>query len=944
VGDDPIDLGSLIRADDADGVLRSLRSSGGDDSAMAGGAIDLATAVLQSEPVTAERALTVAEQLVGESSRCEALPIIASAAYLRARLAVNGGEPDRALGLIEASRSAWAELGRPLDAMRTELGRMHVLDDLGRHHDAADAAGDLLLALDDIEPGLEPVDAAPAAWLRGAALENLGVAAGFTGRHEQALDAYQQAEELYRSIGDAEDVARCQANRGVELVAMGRALDGLSVLEAAAEAFLVAGNRLDHAKCLGHAVDAELLLGRYSRCLERSETARLALADLGARSERCRVELRTIQAYLGLNLVEEAEGLAVDTEAELAELGLRHDLTECRWLRGLARLRTGRADDALALLVAATEEAMELDDPPLVARILLARSEAADATGDRAEARSAAIRAAELLEGGDRPIDELAVRLHLAELDDGPNAAAHLQRSVDLSAELGLAHVRYPVLLARGRAARRAGRLDDAMSLLHEAAETVEGLRGLIADEAVRTSYLAGRTTAHTELIGILLQSGTDEAVLEAFELAERSKARTLADLLAGTVSAPPSAEPGQRSEDLVDLDAAYSALVAGSPLTAERRQAIHHRAVDLERRLLVARHRSSVQAGVGPAVERPEIRRPGPHDRVIEYHVVDQRLVAFVWSDGRLRSVDADIDVAEVDRRVAIWEQQVQRRLLVRNLAMDGAAALLDGATDALRQLWSLLLEPAVALMDEHGGDITIVPHGPLSAVPFHALGGPDGATIDDWTITVAPSFEVASRLEARPAEVRPRGAIIVGVSDEMTPAVEGEARRLAATLPGSRLLLGADATTDRLQAELASPADVIHLACHGLHRAANPMFSALRLADGWLSAADVLSFELDRSLVVLSACESGRQGGPGTRDEAIGLARSFLAAGAAAVVVSLWLADDQITAELMDEFYRGLAAGGRPAAALRSAQLALRERRPHPVDWAPFVAYGDH
>lgn len=75
---------------------------------------------------------------------------------------------------------------------------------------------------------------------------------------------------------------------------------------------------------------------------------------------------------------------------------------------------------------------------------------------------------------------------------------------------------------------------------------------------------------------------------------------------------------------------------------------------------------------------------------------------------------------------------------------------------------------------------------------------------------------------------------------------------------------------------------------------------------------------------------------------DEALGMARAFLAAGALTVVVSLWLVDDESTADLMATWYAGLGAGERPAQALRRAQLGVRDRFPHPFHWAPFVLVG--
>ena len=55
------------------------------------------------------------------------------------------------------------------------------------------------------------------------------------------------------------------------------------------------------------------------------------------------------------------------------------------------------------------------------------------------------------------------------------------------------------------------------------------------------------------------------------------------------------------------------------------------------------------------------------------------------------------------------------------------------------------------------------------------------------------------------------------------------------------------------------------------------------------------------------------------------MGLARAFLAGGAGAVLASQWPIGPS-SAELMGAFYRRLASGDEPAAALRSAQLALR------------------
>jgi len=73
------------------------------------------------------------------------------------------------------------------------------------------------------------------------------------------------------------------------------------------------------------------------------------------------------------------------------------------------------------------------------------------------------------------------------------------------------------------------------------------------------------------------------------------------------------------------------------------------------------------------------------------------------------------------------------------------------------------------------------------------------------------------------------------------------------------------------------------------------------------------------------------------------IGLARSFLAAGASGVVMSLWrISDDQDTASLMVDFHRRLVASGDPARSLRGAMLGAIERGRDPRSWAGFLYTG--
>lgn len=142
------------------------------------------------------------------------------------------------------------------------------------------------------------------------------------------------------------------------------------------------------------------------------------------------------------------------------------------------------------------------------------------------------------------------------------------------------------------------------------------------------------------------------------------------------------------------------------------------------------------------------------------------------------------------------------------------------------------------------------------------------------------------------------------------------------------------------------------LHFATHGLINDKNPELSGLALSlvdrtgaqqEGYLRAMDVFNLKLPAELVVLSGCRTGM--GKEVRGEGlIGMTRSFLYAGAARVMVSLWNINDRATSELMEHFYRELLVKKqRPAAALRAAQIAIWKKWPEPYYWAAFVLQGE-
>jgi CHAT domain-containing protein len=178
------------------------------------------------------------------------------------------------------------------------------------------------------------------------------------------------------------------------------------------------------------------------------------------------------------------------------------------------------------------------------------------------------------------------------------------------------------------------------------------------------------------------------------------------------------------------------------------------------------------------------------------------------------------------------------------------------------------------------------------------------------------------------------------MGIPDQRAPQILGEVQAVADLLPHAELFVG-DQATSKLLREKGSECDLLHIATHVVYRQDNPMFSGIKLGDGYLNLYDLYQMRLSASLVTLSGCATGMNF-VDAGDELLGLQRGLFCAGAASLLLSLWDVHDRSTAALMEEFYRGYVRSGDSAASLRTAMQRLREQNPHPYFWAPFVHVG--
>lgn len=262
-------------------------------------------------------------------------------------------------------------------------------------------------------------------------------------------------------------------------------------------------------------------------------------------------------------------------------------------------------------------------------------------------------------------------------------------------------------------------------------------------------------------------------------------------------------------------------------------------------------------------------------------------------WSAlrGALPGLRADLDMAASVRGGPL--ANVVRASLEERLAVLSTA---------------LLREPVRAAGSRR---IVVTAPGVLNGIPWAMLPGMRGRAF-----TLASSATQWVRLRGAADVVDRRGGFAVG------PRVlrgDEEAAIAASTWSDATILRDAEATVAAVT-DLASRVDVLHIAAHGRHAVDNPLFSGLELADGALFGYDIDLIPKVPDTVILSACEVGRSS-VRWGEEAIGMTRIWLHAGARCVIASPVVVADDVACELLGAMHEGLARGEAPAEALAAA-----------------------
>lgn len=852
-----------------------------------------------------------------------------------AEAAVAEGKQFESQGNAEALRKA-------LESYEKALAIWRSLDDRPAEAAALGHIGTAHYRLDEKQKALDAFQQQLQLWRAetdrpkevAEAIHNIGVIYASMGMSQKAIGFYQEALPLRRAAGDRLGLTSTLDNLGLAYLYAGEMQKASDYSHQALALFRELNDRTGQANTLNNIGGINFTLGDYRRALEYFGQALELRRALGQRREES-IALNNIgrvhdllgEAQKALDYhrqaleIRRALGNRLMEAASLNNIGLVYDwlgekekaLEHYRRALELFRAAHDRNLEATALNNIGAFHLNTLKDAKTALEYYTRSLEIRRAVGQPVEIAVTLDNIGGLYNSSGEP--RKALEYHRQALEIRRAAGHRLGEAVSLNSmgaayhslgELATALDYFNQALKlfrsmgnRDRAAvtlygvalteRDRGNLDEARLRMEESLKIIESLRGGVASQELRASYLAQKQDYyefHTDLLMRLHQrepaKGHDIAALQS---SERARARSLLELLA---------------EARIDVEQGVS------PELKQRERVTHLRIARIQSQLIQAYSQPKPDQSKTATLEEElkqadaereqlsaEIRRRHPRYADLRYPepvglnavqpLLDERTVLLEYALGKDASflfavTRDDFLVAHLPPSASVAARVEALRPL---LASRPQRSAFGKQVEHSRWLYRELIEPAGKLL--HGKqNLVIVPAGILHYLPFEVLltAGEEralaagGSTrlpylLRDYAISYVPSAGVLAglrnRAEARPARtktflafadpvyeneagteanhVRPRlrGAFGDERTWELGRLAESrrEVEQISALYPRDQvaLLLGEQASEENVKtAGQLSQYRFVHFATHGLLNEDRPSYSGLilSLADG--------------------------------------------------------------------------------------------------------------
>lgn len=825
----------------------------------------------------------------------------------------------------------------------------------------------------------------------------------YLGRYDEALQLADEARQVFQKHGEKLLLAQVETNAGNIYHRLDKNQDALACYERAAEVFAAADDRnglalasfnranvycnLDdfrrahelyqQAYELHSAEENQFgavqtqysigylyfLRGAYHQAMRILHETREESLRLGDEQTAALCILDLAEIYLQSNVLDEATKLANQSRELFLLLGMRYEAARSITFLGLAQMRLLKFDEAEQAFATARQEFSAEGNQVHSGLVSLYQAELSLLRGQMSEAARQATEAEAIFASQQLKAKTCSAQIVRARtlLSSGESARELCETILQTCSELETPWLRYQAHELLGDHWLAAGDARQAYEQYTQAVSFIEQIRCQIRVDEFRSAFFKDKLRVYEKLIRLCLNEDDPQRQAEAFYYLESSKARTLVDLLINELELMPAPDGREASElhqrwqslreqlhwyysKVSNAETQTKSRLVGAGLRLQADLLQCERALAEVTRQLQTSDPNFLWLQQSGGITVQELREILAEDEtVIEYYFDGEDVKIFAVDRQTMNIVASKCSVGEISELIQTLRFQFDKFQYGPDYLKTHADRLLQGAKDCLHQLWQALFAPVAELV--HGKKLIFIPFGVLHNVPFQALFDGERYLLENHEITQSPSARILKLCSERAPRNSPHKyerAVIFGAADETAPQITEEIQAIRTQFPDGVCFTGIAATAEALSSTAAS-GDILHIASHAVFRQDNPMFSAFKLADTWLNFYDICRLKLSASLVTLSGCSTGASR-VYAGDELMGLARGFLSAGAASLIVSLWAVNDPAAAKQMTAFYELLRSGNSTCAALRKAALEIKSLQEHPYFWAPFVLISHH
>jgi CHAT domain-containing protein len=899
--------------------------------------------------VDTHEALSLSEAAVAIARKSHNSEILGRTLRSKANALYMIGDNQKALEFHDQAIQIFRKIGNATEEARTLIPSIQPFILLGEYDSAFAAAEEAKRIFERVEDNQ-----------RLGHLEiNVGNIYHRQDRFEEGLACYERAYAMLLPFRDAEGLAVALYNMSVCLITLNDFPRALATYQRAREMCVQHEMTLLVTQADYNIAYLYYLRGEYSRAIEMLRATRQKCEENGDAHVWALCYLDLSEIYVELNLSAEAQEVAHEGYLRFQKLGMGYEEAKCQANEAMALSQTGKALRAIELFDQARVKFVR--EKNLVWPWLIDLYEALVLfnEGRLFESRRLCKRAAEFFETSLLPGKAVLSHLLLARVSlrtgDMSVARAECEAALKPLASLEAPTLRYQAEFLMGQIQEATNDTSSAYDSYQSARGALEALRSALRGEELKIAFMKNRLEVYERLAALCLQNDSKpNGAEESFGYMEMAKSRSLAELLVHHAQAvPATTDAGQSGlvrrirEMREELNWYYRRLeqeqLRSADPSAHRIEALQKKALAHENELLRALRELPVpeidltlnQKQMLASLETVRACMPAG-TALIEYFSIHDEFVAAVLTRTKLDIVPIT-PVSRAVNLLRMFHFQMAKFHLGAEYTQQFERPLLEAARAHLGELYRELIAPVRERLD--AGHLVIVPHGVLHYLPFHALFDGERYMIDEHTISYAPSATIFSLCQQK-ALAASRNSLVFGIPDAAAPLIEDEAKSVADILENAELLLGSEASQQALRTK-GLGSRLIHVATHGTFRQDNPMFSGIKLGDGYLSLYDLYQLKLDADLVTLSGCATGLNVVT-AGDELLGLIRGLLYAGARSLLLSLWNVHDRSTADFMRCFYERFQEGVDKPSALQGAMQDLRDRYPHPYHWAPFVLIG--